>query len=57
MEEFIAGCCRIHGPAKAIDLTTLMCQAADVIGFLELHVRCGSFIWSSESMRSGWWSV
>lgn len=26
VEEFIAGCCRIHGPAKAIDLTTLMCQ-------------------------------
>jgi len=26
VEEFIAGCCRVHGPAKAIDLTTLMCQ-------------------------------
>eukprot|EP00931_Biecheleriopsis_adriatica_P063991 TRINITY_DN38864_c0_g1_i1.p1 TRINITY_DN38864_c0_g1~~TRINITY_DN38864_c0_g1_i1.p1 ORF type:complete len:795 (+),score=166.88 TRINITY_DN38864_c0_g1_i1:107-2491(+) len=25
-DEFVAGCCRIHGYAKAVDLTALMCQ-------------------------------
>lgn len=39
VEEFIAGCCRIHGPAKAIDLTTLMCQVRKLHMELRDHAQ------------------
>ncbi|CAK9021914.1 unnamed protein product [Durusdinium trenchii] len=45
VEEFIAGCCRIHGPAKAIDLTTLMCQVRKLHMELREHA-----LWVVECM-------
>jgi len=47
VEEFIAGCCRIHGPAKAIDLTTLMCQVRKLHMELREHA-----LWVVECLSS-----